>query len=165
MLLADGAEVRIPRGYDVDPKLQAGDVVHVDAIPHAMADGTLYFRPIVKKGLDVIVDASGKPQQAAQPGAKIKLQPMKVTGPVAGFLLDGAGRHVGVVLADGTEAWVHGHADLAELGVKKGETLIVQGPGGAYAAGTAMFAKKLTLADGKVVEVPSPKWKGAADKK
>lgn len=154
MILGNGGEVRVSaRRYTLDAsKLQPGDVVHVEANEHALPDGTIYSHPLIKKGLDTIVDASGKPNVTAQPGTKPKLQKMKTSGNVAGFLLDGKDRKIAVVLDGGAIGWAH--SDLSKSGLKKGDAITVEGMGGNWSHGTALSLKQITKADGSVVACP-----------
>jgi hypothetical protein len=155
MVLGNGAEVRIPaRGYTLESsKLQPGDVIHVEAYEKALPDGTLYNKPLIKKGMDVIVDATGKP--GAWTKNEAKLQKMKTSGTVAGFLLDGKDRKIALVLDGGEIAWAH--TDLMALGVKKGDAITIEGMGGNWSNGTAMAVHTITLSNGKVLQVPHGK--------
>jgi hypothetical protein len=160
MILGNGALVRIPgRGYAIDAsKLKPGDVVHVEAYEKALPDGTLYAKPLIKKGLDTIVDATQKPTASAKPAQKPKLQKMKTSGTVAGFLLDGKDRKIAIVLDGGEIAWAH--TDLMALGVKKGDAITLEGMGGNWSNGTAMAVHSITLSNGKVLAVPHGKGEG-----
>jgi hypothetical protein len=165
MILGNGALVRFPaHGFTVDAsKLKAGDVVHVDANEKALPDGTIYGKPLIKKGMDVIVDATGKPTPWDKTAQKPKLQKMKTSGTVAGFLLDGKDRKIALVLDGGEIAWAN--TDLMELGVKKGDAVTIQGKGGSWSHGTAMALDSVTLPNGKVVAIPHVKHEGKGKQK
>ena len=163
MILGNGAEVRIPaHGYPVDAaKLKAGDVVHVEGYEKALPDGTLYGKPLIKKGMDVIVDATGKP--GAFTKNQPKLQKMKTSGTVAGFLLDPKDRKIALVLDGGEIAWAK--TDLMELGVKKGDAVTIEGMGGNWSNGTALALHSITLPNGKVLAIPHGKGGGKGKEK
>lgn len=168
ILLSNGAVVNIPRGAQPATSLKKGDAIHIEAFQKVLPDGTVYGRPIVTKGTTVIVDASkwkkgeGKkgPNDAKTP--KAKLAPMTITSSVSSFLLDGKGRHYGVILADGTLAYAHD--DLMQLGLKKGDAVTVEGEGGSYALGRAMVVKSVKLPSGSVVTPKAPEKKAKKTK-
>lgn len=159
MILGNGAEVRFPgRGYAIDAgKLAQGDVIHVEAVEHALPDGTIYVRPMIRKGMDTIIDTTGKSNVTTYPGATAKPAKMKTSGTIAGFLIDGRDRKVAVVLDGGEIGWTRG--DLAKSGLKKGDEITLEGSGGSWSHGTALSVKQITKADGTVVKMPHGKGK------
>jgi hypothetical protein len=168
ILLSNGAVVGIPRGAQPATTLKKGDAIHIEAFQKVLPDGTLYGRPIITKGTVVIVDASkwkkgeGKKGPNDPKTAKPKLAKMTITSSVASFLLDMKGRHHGVVLADGTIAYAHD--DLMQLGLKKGDSVTIEGEGGSYALGRAMVVKSVKLPNGSVVTPKAPEKKAKKTK-
>ncbi len=156
ILLQDGSEVRIPAGANAAKTLQKGDAIHVEGHQKSFADGTVYTHAIVTKGTTVIADGSkwkknekNEKNEKGDKANKPKLAPMTLTSTVTGFILDAKGRHVGVTLADGSVAF--SHDDLMSLGVKKGDSVTIEGHGGSYDLGRSMAVKSIKLPDGKVV--------------
>lgn len=155
LLLQDGSEVRVPPGANTVKTLQKGDALHVEGHQKAFADGTVYVHALVTKGNTVVADGSkwkkGEKGEKGEKknGEKPKLAPMTLTSTVNGFVLDAKGRHVGLLLADGSEAFAHD--DLMSLGVKKGDSVTIEGHGGSYDLGRSVHVKSIKLPDGKVV--------------
>ena len=165
ILLSNGAVVNIPRRAEPATTLKKGDAIHVEAWQKVLPDGTIYGRPIVTKGTTVIVDAS-KMKKGDKKGpndpktAKPKLAPMTITASVSSFLLGPKGNHYVVILSDGTLAYAHD--DLMALGLKKGDSITIEGDGGSYALGRAMTIKSVKLPNGSTVK---PKVHEKKDKK
>lgn len=62
------------------------------------------------------------------------------------------GRHGGVhgyVLSDGTVAYAPHHSNVAELGLKKGDSITLAGKGGSYDIGKSMIVSSVTLPSGE----------------
>jgi hypothetical protein len=165
ILLSNGAVVSIPRGAEPSTALKKGDAIHVEAYQKVLPDGTIYGRPIVTKGTTVIVDASKWKKGEAKKDPKTqkaKLAPMTITSSVSSFLLDKKGRHFGVILSDGTLAY--SHDDLMQLGLKKGDSITIEGEGGSYALGRAMVVKSIKLPNGSTVTPKAPEKKAKKTK-
>ena len=166
VLLSNGSVVSIPRGAAPSTTLKKGDAIHVEAWQKVLPDGTIYGRPLITKGKDVIVDASkwkkgdGKKDDDKTP--KTKLAPMTITSSVSSFLLDKKGRHYGVILTDGTVGYARD--DLMQLGLKKGDTVTIVGEGGNYTLGRALVVKSVKLPDGSVVTPKAPEKKATKTK-
>jgi hypothetical protein len=161
ILLGDGSVVAIPHGATVDGSLKKGETIHVEAVAAVHPDGTVYMRPLVTRGKDVIVDASNWEKKDGKDGKggkkdKPQLSSLTVTGKVARFLLDKKGNHSGAILEDGTVVLAH-HQDLVSLGVKKGDSITIEGKGGTYALGKSVFAGTIKLANGTVVDAKPKK--------
>lgn len=161
MLLSNGAVVSIPRGAAPATTLKKGDAIHVEAWQKVLPDGTIYGRPIVTKGTTVIVDASkwkkGEGKDGKDGKSATKLAPMTITSTVSSFLLDKKGQHYAVILADGTVAY--SRDDLVQLGLKKGDSVTIEGEGGNYALGRALVIKSVKLPNGSVVTPKAPQKK------
>ena len=165
ILLSNGAVVSIPHGAAPATSLKKGDAIHIEAWQKVLPDGTIYGPPVVTKGTTVIVDASKWKKGDGKGDAKTpkaKLAPMTITSSVSSFLLDKKGNHYGVILTDGTIAY--SRDDLMQLGLKKGDSVTIEGEGGNYALGRAMVVKSVKLPNGSVVTPKAPEKKAKKTK-
>jgi hypothetical protein len=81
------------------------------------------------------------------------LQTVSGNGTIVAVIPGFKGHTAGVILSDGTTAYVPFHANMDGIDLKKGDTVSVTGKGGDYPAGRALVIKSITLPGGAVKEL------------
>lgn len=149
ILMADGSIVRVHESSVRDTSLKSGDALHVDA----KGGGTTFHRAKITKNGVVVVDDSAAPAKGQKgphdkDANKTKLGDISANGTIVALLQGHKGKVVGVVLKDGTAAYAKHHQDLSSFGLKKGDTVTVNGKGGSYALGKGLVIESIKLPSG-----------------
>jgi hypothetical protein len=163
LLLDGGTVVRVhPEAMAKGaPELKAGDMIHVEGRAMKTPTGQVVMHALVKRGSDVIADATAmKDHEHGKKGDhkkgdhkkgehdKSTLAPLTSTGKIVAIVTGHKGKVSGVVLDDGTTASAGHKSDLGALGLKVGDQVTLTGKGGVYPRGKGMMIEQVKLASG-----------------
>jgi hypothetical protein len=145
------------------PELKAGDVIRVEGRSMKTPTGQIMMHALVKRGSDVIADATAMKEHAKgdhKKGDHAKgdhkkgehdkstLAPLTSTGKIVAIVTGHKGKVAGVILDDGTTASAGHKSDLGALGLKVGDQVTLTGRGGVYPRGKGMLIEQVKLASG-----------------
>lgn len=163
LLLDGGTVVRVrPEAMTKGaPELKAGDRIHVEGRAIKTPTGQMIMHALVKRGGDVIADATA--MEAHEHGKKgdhkkgdhkkgehdkSTLAPLTSTGKIVAIVTGHKGKVAGVILDDGTTASAGHKGDLGALGLKVGDQVTLTGRGGVYPRGKGMMIEQVKLPSG-----------------
>jgi hypothetical protein len=163
LLLDNGTVVRMHPGASTRgaPELKAGDAIHVEGRAMKTPTGQIVMHALVKRGGDVIADATAMKDHAKgdhkkgdhkkgdhAKGDKAALAPLTSTGRIVAIVTGHKGKVAGVVLDDGTTASAGHRSDLGALGLKVGDQVTLTGRGGVYPRGKGMMIEQVKMPGG-----------------
>ena len=155
LLLDGGTVVRLhPQAMTKGaPELKAGDALRVEGRAIKTPTGQIMMHASVKRGSDVIADATaikdhakGDPKKGDHD--KSTLAPLTSTGKIVAIVTGRKGKVAGVILDDGTTATAGHKSDLGALGLKVGDQVTLTGRGGAYPRGKGMKIEQVKMPGG-----------------
>ena len=143
------------------PELKAGDMIHVEGRAMKTPTGQVVMHALVKRGSDVIADATAmKDHEHGKKGDHKKgdhkkgehdtstLAPLTSSGKIVAIVTGHEGKVSGVVLDDGTTASAGHKSDLGALGLKVGDQVTLTGRGGVYPRGKGMMIEQVKMPGG-----------------
>ena len=165
LLLDGGTVVRLhPQAMTKGaPELKAGDALRVEGRAIKTPTGQIMMHASVKRGSDVIADATaikdhakGDPKKGDHKKGdhkkgdhdKSTLAPLTSTGKIVAIVTGRKGKVAGVILDDGTTATAGHKSDLGALGLKVGDQVTLTGRGGAYPRGKGMKIEQVKMPGG-----------------
>jgi hypothetical protein len=145
------------------PELKVGDMIHVEGRAMKSPTGQVIVHALVKRGGDVIADATAMKEHAKGDHKKgdhkkgdhkkgehdkSTLTALTSSGKIVAIVTGHKGTVAGVVLDDGTTASAGHKSDLGALGLKVGDQVTLTGRGGVYPRGKGMMIEQVKLASG-----------------
>ena len=135
------------------PELKAGDAIRVEGRSMKTPTGQIIMHALVKRGSDVIADATAMKDHAKGDHKKGEhdkstLAPLTSTGKIVAIVTGHKGKVAGVVLDDGTTASAGHKSDLGALGLKVGDQVTLTGRGGVYPRGKGMLIEQVKMPGG-----------------